>query len=120
MKRFVFVIILTVVLLIAEQAGANLITNGDFETGTLLGWTTFTTAFGTSGPGFPNVVLFDTNNDATATNSAQFRVGRTFGSGSGEGSGIFQSITTTIANLTLSADIAVLDNVCSFRKTLIC
>ena len=52
----------------------NVVTNGDFETGNLNGWTTFLTANGVLDPA---VALFDTDGDSTATQSARFNVGRT-------------------------------------------
>lgn len=86
------------------EAGVQLISNGTFETGNLSGWTTFTTAVGTTGT--PAVVDFDTNNDLVATRSARFQVGRVTAGSSFEGGGIYQSITTVAGALTLSADIA--------------
>jgi len=50
----------------------DLVSNGNFETGDFTDWTQFTTPNGILNPA---VVLFDTNGDSTATNSAQFRVG---------------------------------------------
>ena len=81
--------------------------NGDFETGDFTGWTLFTTSSnGTVSP--HTVALFDTNNDATATKSAQFRVGQVnHNLGGLEGGGIFQSVLLGAGILNLSADIAV-------------
>ncbi|NQT11659.1 MAG: tandem-95 repeat protein, partial [Planctomycetes bacterium] len=47
--------------------------NGTFDSGDLTAWTTFTTPGGTlGGPGFPDVVTFDTNGDSVDTESVQF------------------------------------------------
>lgn len=100
----------TTLSMVASQAGATLI-NGDFETGDLTGWTTFTTASGTLGDGFPQVTSFDTNNDSVASNSATFRVGRVSGTGAGEGGGLMQSVLLSEGIYSLSADIAILDDV---------
>ena len=80
--------------------------NGDFETGDLSGWTTFTTDNGTLGN--PSVIPFDTDNDGIATFSAQFNVGQvTFeGFDMQRGGGLFQEVNLTAGNLTISADIA--------------
>lgn len=96
---------------IGMQANATLLTNGDFETGDFSGWTQFTTTGGTLGTGFPNVTPFDTNNDAVATNSAQFRVGGAAQPVSGqEGGGIFQMFNLASAGtVSFSADIAAFD-----------
>jgi hypothetical protein len=68
------------------------LTNGDFETGDLSGWTSFTTPNGTLGSGFPKVVLFDTNGDGKLTYSAQFSVGQLPGNTGYQGGGISQSV----------------------------
>lgn len=93
----------------AEATG---LVNGDFETGDLTGWTTFTTTNGTVGEGFPKVQLFDTNNNGTASNSAAFRVGQIDFEGSGgtpRGGGIFQEVSLGDGDLNISVDIATFD-----------
>lgn len=87
----VFGMIAVFLVLLAGQAQA-FVTNGGFETGDLTGWTVFTTTSGTNGAGLPDVVLYDTNNDGTATNSARFNVGRLSDVGAREGGGIYQSV----------------------------
>jgi hypothetical protein len=48
--------LLVAVGLIARPAAADLITNGNFQTGTLAGWTVFTTGSnGTNGAALPDV-----------------------------------------------------------------
>lgn len=87
----------------ATAASAASVVIGDFETGTLTGWTTFTTTTGTIGT--PAVVPFDTNGNATASNAAQFNVGQAGGSGY-QGGGIYQDVNLTAGAWTLTADIA--------------
>ena len=96
----------------SSAAQANLILNGDFETGTFANWTTFTTLEGVIGtpttPGTPEVALFDTDGDTVATNSARFSVARdTATSGSQEGGGIFQVFNSAAGLASISLDIAV-------------
>ena len=67
------------------------IVNGDFETGDFQGWTIFTTPQGAFKDGAPIVVLYDTNNDGTATRSAYVTMGVT-GGGDAQSAGIFQKI----------------------------
>jgi len=76
----------------------NIVTNGDFATGTLAGWSVFTTPNGTNGIGLPDVVAFNTTG-AGATNSAQFNVGNVIASGTQQGGGISQSVIAPIAGL---------------------
>lgn len=84
---------------------ANLLTNGDFETGDLSGWTAFTESNGTISE---SVGLFDTNGDSSSSLSAAFNVGQlSYTSGVFTGGGISQSFTTTEAGLfDFSLDIA--------------
>lgn len=91
--------------LLASSANANLITNGDFETGDLTGWSTFTTINGTLGTS--GVVPFNTTG-AGASNSARFRVGQvSFTPTIHRGGGIFQNISVLSAGtLDLGVDIA--------------
>jgi hypothetical protein len=91
--------------LAGTAAGAyNAVTNGDFETGNLSGWTTFTTANGTINGG--NVVSFDTSGSGTS-NSAHFRAGQVvFTPGVYEGGGIYQNVVLSHATYTFFAQIA--------------
>lgn len=93
------------VALFAGAAKANLITNGDFETGDLTGWTTFTTGNGTIGT--PTVVMFDTTGSG-ASNSAQFDVGQVISTSALEGGGISQMIAlgTASSDVNIWVDIA--------------
>lgn len=90
---------------VASTASANLITNGDFETGDFSGWTVFATAGGTTG--VSDVVSFDTTGSG-ASLAAHFQVGRVPTSiGPAEGGGILQNITLATAGLvTIGLDIA--------------
>ncbi|WP_282610416.1 PEP-CTERM sorting domain-containing protein [Pelagibius sp. Alg239-R121] len=105
-KKCAFLSALVATLLFASTASANLITNGDFETGDLSGWTVFTTADGTNGIP-PAVTSFDTTGGG-ASRAARFRVGRdTETIGTPEGGGIFQNINVLAAGiLNIGLDIA--------------
>jgi hypothetical protein len=93
----------------APAALAAGVSNGDFVTGDLTGWTTFTTANGALGDGLPVVTPFDTTG-AGASNAAVFNVGQAVFEGSGntdpQGGGIYQSVTTGAGLFTISADTA--------------
>ena len=87
--------ILGLSILASPQAKADLISNGDFATGNLTGWTPFVTSNGTNGSGLPAVASFNTTGTG-ASNSARFAVGqRSFESGIEEGGGISQTINVT-------------------------
>jgi hypothetical protein len=86
---------------VASAVGANGIVNGDFETGSLSPWTTFTTANGTIGGG--DVASFDTTGTG-ASLAARFNVGEVVFSGQNEGGGIYQNFSG--APYTVSADVA--------------
>ena len=110
MKRLMTISAVGVLIIAASSAQADLMNNGDFETGDLTGWTVFTTTNGTvGGPSLPDVVLFDTNNDGTATNSARFNVGRVdYYAGGRRGGGIYQNVNVGApGSYRLQADVAV-------------
>jgi hypothetical protein len=82
------------------------VVNGDFETGSLAGWTTFVTPGGTLGtPGLPDVVSFDVDGDASTSLAARFMVGGAVAGGSG-GGGIFQNFVTTGGLVSVTANVA--------------
>jgi hypothetical protein len=90
-------------LLVVAVAAAQPVVNGDFETGDLTGWTTFTTFNGTIGT--PAVVSFDTTGTG-ASNAARFQVGTVVSLFVSAGGGIFQNVSTASGVFDLSADIA--------------
>ena len=86
----------------ASGVNATLLTNGDFETGNLNGWTTFTTTNGTIGT--PSVTSFDVTG-AGASLAAGFNVGNVQNPGN-NGGGIFQTFNFGGGSLSVSVDIA--------------
>ena len=102
--------LLTLAYLLAGPAFAsNILTNGNFATGNLTGWTPFVTANGTNGAGLPDVVSFDTTGNG-ASFSAHFNVGKTDIAPGGEGGGLAQTFFAPIAGLyTETASIATYD-----------
>jgi hypothetical protein len=91
-------------------AYANVVINGDFETGTFAGWSLFATSSNAS-LGTPSggraIVPFDVQGSGSTTNAARFQVGQNiFTSGIQEGGGIRQTIITTSGMATFHADIA--------------
>ncbi len=108
MKRLLYLTVVSVTVFVGQAQA--FVTNGDFETGDLTGWTVFATAGGTTGVGLPDVVLFDTDNDSVATNSARFNVGRLSGIGAREGGGIYQNVNILASgSYLLTADVASSD-----------
>ncbi len=95
----------------SNSARADLITNGDFQTGSLTGWTAFTTSNGTVGFGMPNVLLFDTTGSG-ASDAAHFNVGEViFQEGQAAGGGVMQTIFIPVDGLyRFSEDFASLAN----------
>jgi len=84
--------------------------NGNFETGNLSHWTTYTTSNGNLGSyyGLPNVISFDVVGAGTLSSAAQFQVGQpSFVGGSLQGGGIYQTFTASSAGqYFIHADIA--------------
>jgi hypothetical protein len=112
MKLKVLAVAVAVAAFTASAASAASVSNGDFETGDLTGWTTFTTANGALGDGLPVVTPFDTTG-AGASNAAEFNVGQASFEGVGnldpQGGGIYRSVTTGTGLFTISADTAALN-----------
>ena len=93
-----------------QEAKPGIIENGDFESGELSGWTTFTTPNGTLGaPEFPDSVMFDTNGDGVASKSLRFKVGK-LSHGENhrvlQGGGIFSNLWLEGGKVLIEADIA--------------
>lgn len=88
----VFVGLLSVAFLFCGQARANLITNGNFQTGNLSGWTVFSTSDGTNGVGLPDVVPFRTSGSGLS-DAAQFNAGEVSFNNTPQGGGLMQTIT---------------------------
>jgi hypothetical protein len=84
--------------------------NGDFATGNLSHWITYTTRNGNLGSyyGLPNVISFDVTGTGTPSAAAQFQVGQpSFVDTSFQGGGIYQTFTASAAGqYFVHADIA--------------
>ncbi len=95
----------------APALAANVVTNGDFATGDLTGWTAFQTASGTTGSGLPTVVSFNTTG-AGDSNSAKFNVGGAAASTNGtpQGGGISQVVNVTGGSYVFNAYFASLND----------
>lgn len=99
---------------LSAPAHANLIVNGDFESGTLDGWTTYSvkggglTGSATKDP--LKVVDFDTDGDGVSSLAGRFHVGQigTYVAGQYAGGGISQSFVTGTGLLSLSLDVAAI------------
>ena len=75
----------------AQNAKAtSVLTNGDFETGDLTGWTPFVTSNGSNGAGLPDVVSFNTTGSG-ASLAAHFNVGEVNFTMLPEGGGLSQT-----------------------------
>lgn len=93
----------------AGSASSALLVNGDFQTGDLTGWTSFTTASGSTGAGLPDVVLFNTSGSAGSL-AAHFSVGQTTVSTGQQGGGLFQNVVLAAGLYNFSANIASQDS----------
>ena len=95
------------------------IVNGDFETGQITPWITFTTPNGTFGPGFPSISTFDVNGDGTSSSALSFSVGYDIPPCAApgilcpaptEGGGIRQTTTFAGGQTMLHTDVAVVNS----------
>jgi hypothetical protein len=99
----------------ASFCRAQIIHNGDFETGTLSGWTTFTTPNGSlRPPGLPAVTQFDVLGSGALSDAAQFQVGQVNYGLTEEGGGIYQTFNVSAGRYVISADFAAYDSNATF------
>lgn len=102
----------------ASFCSAQIIYNGDFETGTLSGWTTFITPDGDLGPGLPVATQFDVTGNGTPSYAAEFQAGllNLAPPGTAGGGGIYQSFTVGAGQYVIGADFAAenIDSVANF------
>jgi hypothetical protein len=96
----------------ASFCRAQIIYNGDFETGTLIGWTTFTTPNGALAPGLslPVVTQFDVLGSGAPSDAAQFQVGEVNLDLTEQGGGIYQTFNVGAGQYVISADFAAYDS----------
>ncbi len=89
---------------------SGVLSNCDFESGDLSGWTIFETTNGTlGGEGFPGCVDFDINDDGQVTKSVEFKVGQYDYKGEGvrlAGGGIVTNQQLVAGTIIFSVDIA--------------
>ncbi len=90
-----------VLLMCSVGAQANLIVNGDFETGNTSGWTSFITPSGSLGN--TGVSFFETS-DSITSRAGRFQVGSS--NGTLQGGGIFQTVNTGSGFFDFNLDIA--------------
>jgi hypothetical protein len=102
MKNIQAALALSFAMLVPCYAEAGVITNGDFETGSLEGWSTFLTPNGVLLPG---IELFDVTGKG-ATYAAQLQVGEYNFTRVQEGGGISQTFKSSHGIFNISADIA--------------
>ncbi|MCX6644122.1 MAG: PEP-CTERM sorting domain-containing protein [Candidatus Bathyarchaeota archaeon] len=92
--------------MISAEATTNLLTNGDFETGNLTGWTFFETPLADNIPGYPKIVSFDTSTPGAFSKAARFINGSsvvfTYAGG-----GIYQKVVLPSETYQLSVSTAV-------------
>ncbi len=97
--------------LCCRPAHADTITNGNFENGTLSGWTVFTTSNGSNGVDLPNISPFTTTPGGTS-DAAHFNVGEVNFDFTQQGGGLSQTIIAPVSGFyTLTEDFASQDNV---------
>jgi hypothetical protein len=97
-RSLVFAGLLVVVGLITRPASADVLMNGNFQTGTLAGWTVFTTSNGTNGTGLPDVVSFNTTGSGSS-DAAQFNVGAVVSNSTPQGGGLSQTFLISAAGV---------------------
>lgn len=108
-----FALAITVICASASFCRAQIIYNGDFETGSFSGWATFITPNGSLGPpgsGLPAVSQFDVAGTGTLSDAAQFQVGEAaYNPATGhtvQGGGIYQTFNVSAGQYLISADFA--------------
>jgi hypothetical protein len=107
----VVVVLFVIGCLCCRPALADTITNGNFENGSLAGWTVFTTSNGSNGVDLPNISPFTTKPGGTS-DAAHFNVGEVNFDFTQQGGGLSQTIIAPVSGFyTLTEDFASQDNV---------